>query len=67
EEMEDELKVTVIATGFDEKPDGTPVVPPVAAEPEGNADAPAQEEKPAAAEEEDGDFEAIFNIFNRRK
>ena len=75
EEMEDELKVTVIATGFDEKADGTPVVTPTAAAtavttapvvPEEPVQ--AEPEKPASpAEEEDRDFQAIFDIFNRRK
>ena len=72
EEMEDELKVTVIATGFDEKADGTPVLTgaatPVAPVVTEEAAPAAEPEKPAApAEEEDKDFEAIFKIFNTRK
>ena len=63
-EMEDELKVTVIATGFDEKNEAEPVV-----------EAPAAQEAPAAEaegeqtqkSEEDDDFGAIFDIFNKRK
>ena len=64
ETMEDELKVTVIATGFDEKPVEEPVVAPAAEE--SAAEESTKEEKDAPAEE-DGDFEAIFNIFNKRK
>lgn len=75
EEMEDELMVTVIATGFDEKSGDEPVVST------GRVDAPAStqdggegqsQEEPATVDtqaeplEDDGDFQAIFDIFNKR-
>ena len=69
EEMEDELKVTVIATGFDEKADGTPVVtaPAAPAAPVVTEQVAAEPEKPTTpAEEEDKAFEDIFRIFNSR-
>ncbi len=70
EDMEDELKVTVIATGFDEKQDGEPVVSASAAKLSEAAAAvttPVGEEASKVESGEDGDFEAIFNIFNKRK
>ncbi len=81
EEMEDELMVTVIATGFDEKNDDEPVVPvsrpeqsaPAAAQEEDRPapqeqgeSAPAQEEQDAAAVDDELGFKTIFEIFNKR-
>ncbi len=62
EDFEDEMRVTVIATGFDQKTDAQPA-------------APAQEEKPAAparprvapvSNEDVDDIDEIFKIFNKR-
>ena len=67
EEMDDELKVTVIATGFDEVRSSEPVVtaPVVSEEPQSE---PQESGESAASEEgEDEDFQAIFDIFNKRK
>jgi cell division protein FtsZ len=74
ETLDDEIRVTVIATGFDKKKDGN--------EPAAAQDEPARtsaplpmdfdEEKKAAEEaakqaEEDDPFADIFKIFNRDK
>lgn len=62
EEMEDEIRVTVIATGFDEKPAATKSVKPA----KGVAG-----EKPAATLEvptdDDDPYKEIFKIFNRNE
>ena len=71
ETLDDEIRVTVIATGFDKVPEQLPKVPPVqtcagqtaAAEP-----MPLKEEDVPKPEEtaEDDPFEDIFKIFNKR-
>lgn len=67
-EMEDELKVTVIATGFDERQDGEPVVPGGVIGRDASAGASGEGGSAASADEdEDKDFQAIFDIFNKRK
>ena len=80
ENMDDEIRVTVIATRFDDKPNGSPVTSvekkseperksaPAAAPASESAVAPAPEakteEKPAAPEEDP--FDTIFKIFNSK-
>ena len=71
ETLDDEIRVTVIATGFDKVPEQLPKVPPVqtgagqtaAAEP-----MPLKEEDVPKPEDtaEDDPFEDIFKIFNKR-
>jgi len=60
DEFEDEMRVTVIATGFEQKPEA-PAKAPAAA-----AAAPAEEEAPAKPKAVDvSEIEEIFKIFNR--
>jgi cell division protein FtsZ len=68
-EMEDELKVTVIATGFDDHQGDEPVVPAgTVPRPETAEGAPGAAPAPAqTSEDDDQDFQAIFDIFNKRK
>ena len=72
EEMNDEMSVTVIATGFDTlNSDG--MLPPAQKESPVNArpqaPQPAKEKEPPAQEisGEDKDFEGIMSIFNRHR
>ncbi len=81
--MEDEIRVTVIATGFDEKyrkehydgkalhRGGEKVEQTAAAQKaeEETADAPQQPEPASVSsgDAEDDPFDAIFNIFNKRQ
>ncbi|SMC41420.1 cell division protein FtsZ [Papillibacter cinnamivorans] len=69
EELEDEIRVTVIATGFDEgnyrMNDAKPFTEAgnkVVSEAEKSADKPAE-----AAKEEEDPFTEIFNIFNKKR
>ena len=76
ETLDDEIRVTVIATGFDQAPSDLPKAAPVqpaqAAAPAAAADhAKAPEPVPISPEddkkpEEDDPFEDIFKIFNKR-
>ena len=52
-DFQDEMRVTVIATGFEQKPESAVDVPVTAAA------------APAAKKVDDSDIEAIFSIFNR--
>ena len=70
ETLDDEIRVTVIATGFDKVPEQLPKVPPVqtgagqtaAAEP-----MPLKEEEAGKPEDTEPDpFDDIFKIFNKR-
>jgi len=76
ENLDDEIRVTVIATGFDKGPDSVPTLPrtgvaPVvpehkaAPEPEGLKPL-SEEDVPHPAEPETDPFEDIFKIFNKR-
>ena len=68
--LEDEIRVTVIATGFEEKEGGMPSKPFTAAAEKQAEAQQGQEEAPAdkpAAPAEDDPFEDIFKIFNRGK
>ncbi len=75
--LEDEIRVTVIATGFEENYPGAISNKPFTAagekKAEQAAEAPAQNPAPAAPaekpaeEEDDGGWEEIFEIFNRRR
>ena len=79
ETMDDEIRVTVIATGFDTVPNATqaghppvpmhqmPKVPPIKPLSEENIPAPAAEEKKEPEDILGDDFDKIFEIFNRRK
>ena len=58
EEFEDEMRVTVIATGFEQKKDATPVTPVIPAV-DGSTDSPV---KLGAGNE---DMEAFFGLFNK--
>jgi cell division protein FtsZ len=73
ESLEDEIRVTVIATGFDETKKGEQ--PPILSKKKADSAAEqqsAQEEKPASAEKkaagvlDDEDFAAIIRIFNNQ-
>ena len=69
ETLDDEIRVTVIATGFDKAPEQLPKVAPVQT---GSAQAPAEpmplkeEDVPKPETAEDDPFEDIFKIFNKR-
>ena len=75
EEMEDEIRVTVIATGFEEKDDSLPDQPFTRAgekveekkQEEPDAEEKKAEEKPADTGLGESDFDAIFQIFNKKK
>ena len=74
EELEDEIRVTVIATGFEEKNDTLPDQPFTRAGEkveEKKQEEPAAEEKaeekPADTGLGESDFDAIFQIFNKKK
>ena len=72
ESLEDEIRVTVIATGFDKVPEQLPKVPPIQAGAAGQQSAAAEpmplkeEDVPKPEEPEDDPFEDIFKIFNKR-
>ena len=71
ETLDDEIRVTVIATGFDKTPDPMPKVPPVQASAAERAVTPEpmplkEEDVPKPEEDEDDPFEDIFKIFNKR-
>ena len=72
EELDDEIRVTVIATGFDKVPEQLPKVPPIQAGAAGQQSAAAEpmplkeEDVPKPEEPEDDPFEDIFKIFNKR-
>ena len=59
EDLEDELRVTVIATGFEQKADAPVIKAPVAAA--APAEAPAAKAKPVDI----ADIDEIFSIFKR--
>ena len=63
DDFQDEMRVTVIATGFDQVPGE--FVPVKAAEPVKNADAPAAPAAPAVKTGDIADIDEIFKIFNR--
>ena len=68
--LEDEIRVTVIATGFEEREGAMPSKPFTAAAEKQAEAQQRQEEAPAdkpAAPAEDDPFEDIFKIFNRGK
>ena len=64
--LEDEIRVTVIATGFEEREGAMPNKPFTAAG-EKKAEAQPQDKAEPAAPAEDDPFEDIFKIFNRGK
>ena len=64
--LEDEIRVTVIATGFEEREGAMPSKPFTAAG-EKKAEAQPQDKAEPAAPAEDDPFEDIFKIFNRGK
>ena len=64
--LEDEIRVTVIATGFEEREGAMPSKPFTAAG-EKKAEAQPQAKTESAAPAEDDPFEDIFKIFNRGK
>ena len=64
--LEDEIRVTVIATGFEEREGAMPSKPFTAAG-EKKAEAQPQAKAEPAAPAEDDPFEDIFKIFNRGK
>ena len=72
EALDDEIRVTVIATGFDKVPEQLPKVPPIQAGAAGQQSAAAEpmplkeEDVPKPEEPEDDPFEDIFKIFNKR-
>ena len=73
ETLDDEIRVTVIATGFDKAPGQLPKVPPVqngqAAPAQADHGAPMplkEEDVPKPEEPEDDPFEDIFKIFHKR-
>ena len=72
ETLDDEIRVTVIATGFDKVPEQLPKVPPIQAGAAGQQSAAAEpmplkeEDVPKPEEPEDDPFEDIFKIFNKR-
>ena len=64
--LEDEIRVTVIATGFEERESAMPSKPfSAAAEKKAETEQPQEEKQSAAASAEDDPFEDIFKIFNR--
>ncbi len=64
--LEDEIRVTVIATGFEEREGTMPNKPfSAAAEKKAEAQQPQEEKQSAPAPAEDDPFEDIFKIFNR--
>ena len=79
ETMDDEIRVTVIATGFDTAPNAAqaghppvpmhqmPKVPPIKPLSEENIPTPDAEEKKEPEDILGDDFDKIFEIFNRRK
>ena len=67
ETMEDELRVTVIATGFEEQEGNLPNKPFTAAGEKKAEAQPQGQEKAETAPAEDDPFEDIFKIFNRGK
>jgi cell division protein FtsZ len=72
ENMDDEIRVTVIATGFDKEPEPLPKMPNVqtvqaAAAPTAPEPVPLQEaDVPKPTVQEDDPFDDIFKIFNKR-
>ena len=70
ETLDDEIRVTVIATGFDKAPGETPAPRAAAQAAETAASAPApqplKEEDVPKPEEESDPFDDIFKIFNKR-
>ena len=69
ETLDDEIRVTVIATGFDKAPGEAPA--PKAAAASGAESAPApqplkEEDVPKPEETESDPFDDIFKIFNKR-
>ena len=67
--MDDEIRVTVIATGFDKAPGQMPKMAAGQAAGQTGAKAPEPidpEEAQKADEEEDDPFDDIFKIFNKR-
>ena len=72
ETLDDEIRVTVIATGFDKVPEQLPKVPPIQAGAAGQQSAAAEpmplkeEDVPKPEEPEDDPFEDLFKIFNKR-
>ena len=72
ETLDDEIRVTVIATGFDKVPEQLPKVPPIQAGAAGQQSAAAEpmplkeEDVPKPEEPEDDPFKDIFKIFNKR-
>jgi len=72
ETLDDEIRVTVIAAGFDKVPEQLPKVPPIQAGAAGQQSAAAEpmplkeEDVPKPEEPEDDPFEDIFKIFNKR-
>ena len=65
DEFEDEMRVTVIATGFEDKKEETAAPAGKAAAKPGPFTAAGQRSKPAPVEDVD-DIDEIFKIFNRR-
>ena len=64
--LEDEIRVTVIATGFEEREGTMPSKPfSAAAEKKAETQQPQEQKQDAAAPAEDDPFEDIFKIFNR--
>ena len=72
ETLDDEIRVTVIATGFDKVPEQLPkMAAGQTAEPAAQSAAPEpmplkEEDVPKPEEPEDDPFEDIFKIFNKR-
>ncbi len=68
--LEDEIRVTVIATGFEQDEDPLDVQAPQAAQPAPVQPKPAPQPEPkvsySAPKEEDDSFDDIFRLFNRR-
>ena len=75
ESLEDEIRVTVIATGFDEKPAAAPAPAaqpeaPVQQAPAAGEEAPAQAEAPAKEEKSpvsDDDWDILERIFSKKR
>ena len=70
ETMEDEIRVTVIATGFEEREEGMPNKPFTAAaekKAESQTAQAAPQDKPSEAKggPDEEDWESIFRIFNK--
>ena len=71
ENLDDEIRVTVIATGFDKAPSQLPKMPEVQVASTAAHSAPEplplkEEDVPAVEEPEDDPFDDIFKIFNKR-